>query len=112
MKIAIVADEDTVVGFKLAGVSQGIIVKNPLEAEKNIRELSEREDIGLIITTEQIGGKIRKLISGMTKKGIPIIIEIPDKNGPIKVEEDPIRELVKKAVGIDIKIGKKKDKIQ
>ena len=107
MKIAVVADEDTVLGLKLAGVSEGITIKNPIEAEKHIRELSERGDIGLIITTEKIGSKIRRTISGLIKKGIPIILEIPDKDGPLKGQEDPIRELVKRAVGVDIKIGKK-----
>jgi V/A-type H+-transporting ATPase subunit F len=112
MKVAVIADEDTVLGLKLAGVNIGIAVKDELEAEKNIRELSERKDIGLIITTERIGAKIRKAISGLTKKGIPIILEIPDKKGPLSEEEDPIRELVRKAVGVDIKIGKKEEKIR
>ncbi|MHA1410065.1 MAG: V-type ATP synthase subunit F [Candidatus Odinarchaeia archaeon] len=105
MKIAVVGDEDTVIGFKLAGVSEGIIVEDAYKAETHIRELAERKDIGLIIITEKIGAKIRKLISNILKKGIPIIIEIPDKTGPLKAGEDPIKELVKKAVGVDIKIG-------
>jgi V/A-type H+-transporting ATPase subunit F len=108
MKIAVVADEDTVTGLKLAGVNETFIINSPEEAESKIRSLSDRADIGLIIITEQIGVKIRKLISDIIKKGIPIILEIPDKTGPLKGVEDPIRELVKKAVGVDIKIGQKK----
>ncbi|MEM2110048.1 MAG: V-type ATP synthase subunit F [Candidatus Odinarchaeota archaeon] len=106
MKITVVADEDTVLGLKLAGVNETYTVTSPVEAENKIRELAERPDVGLIIITEQIGVKIRKLINDIIRKGIPIILEIPDKTGPMKGVEDPIRELVKKAVGVDIKIGK------
>ncbi|WEU41021.1 MAG: V-type ATP synthase subunit F [Candidatus Odinarchaeum yellowstonii] len=106
MKITAVADEDTVLGLKLAGVNETYIVNTPLEAESKIRELSTRSDVGLIIITEQLGSKIRKLIQDIIRKGVPIILEIPDKTGALKEAEDPIRELVKKAVGVDIKIGK------
>ncbi len=110
MKITVVADEDTVLGLKLAGVNETYIVNSPIEAESKIRELSTHPDIGLIIITEQMGAKIRKLIPDIIRKGIPIILEIPDKTGAVKGAEDPIRELVKKAVGVDIKIGKKQVK--
>ncbi len=106
MKITVVADEDTVLGLKLAGVNETYIVNSPVEAESRIRELSTRQDIGLIIITEQIGSKIRKLIQDIIRKGFPIILEIPDKTGEVKGAVDPIRELVRKAVGVDIKIGK------
>lgn len=110
MKIAVVADEDTVLGLKLAGVNEAFIVNSPDEAEREVRTLSERSDIGLIIITEQIGSRIRKAISDVIKKGIPIILEIPDKTGPLRGAEDPIRELVKKAVGVDVKIGQKSNR--
>ncbi|MHA1754550.1 MAG: V-type ATP synthase subunit F [Candidatus Odinarchaeia archaeon] len=107
MEIAVIGDEDTVLGLKLAGVNQGYIIEDPLEAEKKISELKYQRKVGLIIITEQLAAKIKQLIKNIIKEGFPIIIEIPDKKGPLREEEDPIRELIRKAVGVDIKIGAK-----
>ncbi|EHP89069.1 V-type ATP synthase subunit F [Methanotorris formicicus] len=99
MKIGVVGDRDTAIGFRLAGLVDVYEVNNKEEAEKAIKELSEREDIGLIITTERIGEEIRDVIDSIDK----VVVEIPDKNGPIVREHDPIRILVRKAVGVEMK---------
>ncbi|WP_048055509.1 V-type ATP synthase subunit F [Methanotorris igneus] len=99
MKIGVVGDRDTAIGFRLAGLVDVYEVNNKEEAAKAIKELAEREDIGLIITTERIGEEIRDVINSVEK----VVVEIPDKNGPIVREHDPIRTLVRKAVGVDMK---------
>jgi V/A-type H+-transporting ATPase subunit F len=99
MKIGVVGDKDTAIGFRLAGLVDVYEVNNKEEAAKAIKELDERDDIGLIITTERIGEEIRDVINSLDK----VVVEIPDKNGPIVREYDPIRTLVRKAVGVDMK---------
>ena len=99
MKIGVVGDKDTAFGYRLAGLVDVYEVNNKEEAAKAIKELDERDDIGLIITTERIGEEIRDVINSLDK----VVVEIPDKNGPIVREYDPIRTLVRKAVGVDMK---------
>ncbi len=104
MKIAVIADEDTVTGLKLAGIDEGYGVESPEDAKSILLTLSERKDIGLIITTERIADSaaVRSVITQITEKEFPIILEIQDKHGPIKREIDPIRALIKRAVGVDL----------
>ena len=104
MKIVVVADEDTVTGLKLAGIDEGYGVESPEDAKTILLTLSERKDIGLIITTEKIGDNeaVRSVIAQITEKEFPIVIEIQDKHGPMKREIDPIRALIKRAVGVDL----------
>jgi len=99
MKIGVVGGPDVAVGFRLAGLEDVYEVKNSEEAIKALEELENKDDIGLIITTEKIGEEIRDTISNLKK----VVVEIPDKNGPIVREHDPVRVLVRKAVGVDIK---------
>ncbi|MDK2789986.1 MAG: V/A-type H+/Na+-transporting ATPase subunit [Methanothermococcus sp.] len=99
MKIGVVGGPDVAVGFRLAGLEDVYEVKNSEEAIKALKELENKDDIGLIITTEKIGEEIRDIISNLKK----VVVEIPDKNGPIVREHDPVRVLVRKAVGVDIK---------
>ena len=101
-KIAVMADPDTVTGFMLGGIKEGYPVKNMVEAEKKIEELVN-EDFSIIITTEKIGDEIRTTIDKLTgEQALPMIIEIPDKTGPSKRATDPIRELIKRVIGVEM----------
>ncbi len=103
MKIGVVGDFDTVTGFRLAGVKETYDVEEPEAAVEALKKLM-KEDIGVIIITERLADQIRdeteELIEGKT---LPIIVEIPDKKGPIEGKADPIMALIKKAVGVEIK---------
>lgn len=103
MKIVVVGDTDTAVGLKLAGVSDAYIVNDKQEAESTIKKLSQTEDIGLIIITEKIANQVRDVIRRILEQDLPILVEIPDKYGPVSGETDIIRDLIRKAVGIDLK---------
>ncbi len=105
MKIVTIGDLETVVGFRLAGVKEGYVVENSKEALKKIEELIKDNEIGLIIINERFMMDIRKdveaLLEGREK---PLIVDIPDKKGAIE-RVDVIKELTRKAVGIEIKLG-------
>ncbi|MFQ5888349.1 MAG: V-type ATP synthase subunit F [Candidatus Hydrothermarchaeales archaeon] len=104
MKISVVADYTTVTGFRLAGIKACHDVEKPEDAKEILKALSKEEDMGMIIITEAIAEKLREEIDALTEeKVIPLIVEIPDSKGPLPEKEDPIRRLVKKAVGIEIK---------
>lgn len=99
--IAIVGDSDTVTGFRLGGIKETKTVKDSEEAKEVIKDLTD-QGFSIIITTEKLGDEIRDFIDKISKsRTIPIIVEIPDKTGPIKRTADPLRELVKRAIGIE-----------
>jgi V/A-type H+/Na+-transporting ATPase subunit F len=101
-KIAVMADDDTVTGFMLGGIKEGYPVKNMEEAEKKLEELVKK-DFSVIITTEKIGIEFRDKIEKLTsERALPMIIEIPDKTGSIKRESDPMRELIKRVIGVEM----------
>ena len=101
-KIAVMADEDTVTGFMLGGIKEGYPVKNMEEAEKILEDLVKK-DFSVIITTEKIGEEFREKIEKLTsERALPMIIEIPDKTGSIKRESDPMRELIKRVIGVEM----------
>jgi len=75
--IAVVADADTVTGFKLGGIKEGYVVETSQEAEETLENL----------------------IKG---KKVSIIIEIPDKSGPSDRAVDPMRDLIKRVIGVEM----------
>ncbi|MHC1565761.1 MAG: V-type ATP synthase subunit F [Candidatus Syntropharchaeales archaeon] len=105
LDIAVIADPDTATGFRLAGVTRTWDVSDPADALPILDELFSDEACGIIITTERIADNIRERIDEINekKKGItPIIVEVPDKQGAMVREIDPLRELIKKAIGVEM----------
>jgi len=104
MNISVIGDHSTVTGFRLAGVNEGHEVDSGEDALPILKEKFKDREAGLIIITEQIYGEIEAEIKRLTEKRVtPMIVAIPDSKGFFEERMDPIRDLVKKAVGIEIK---------
>lgn len=101
IRIALIADFDTVIGFKLAGLKEAYIAENDIQAEKILNKLIDEKDIGIIIITESLANKLRSQIRQFYGKIMPIIVEIPDKLGPSPTIEF-IRDLVRRTVGVEV----------
>jgi vacuolar-type H+-ATPase subunit F/Vma7 len=105
MKIAIVADEDTVNCFKLAGLGYAYPVKNAEEAERRIREFSDESEFAVIVTSDPIANQISSTINEITeKKKFPLIVSVQNLGGAPKVLFDPITELIKRKTGIELRL--------
>ena len=100
--IAVIADPDTVTGFKLGGIKSGYPVEDMNEAKTRLEELF-KQDFSIIITTERIGDELRETIDKLTRTStLPMIIEVPDKTGPSERATDPIGELIKRVIGVEM----------
>ncbi|HIP75226.1 MAG TPA: V-type ATP synthase subunit F [Thermococcus paralvinellae] len=101
MKIVLMGDRDTALGFKLAGVHEVYsFEETPMDYERaknKLKELIEREDVGIILITERLAQRI-----GIPDVAFPIILQIPDKFGSVFGEEQ-LREIVRKAIGVELK---------
>ena len=105
MKIAIVADGDTVNCFKLAGLEHAYSVRDAEKGEEKILELLESSDFAVIITTNSITNGIRDTISEINlEREYPVILSIPGVGGVPLQGSDPITELIKRKTGVELKI--------
>lgn len=103
MDVLVIGDRDTVIGFKLAGVSSALEVRNPEEAKAALKSAFQQRNVGVIMIPKKLAQEIKTFISKLTEESdFPIIVEIPGKEG-VEEEVDALRELIRKAVGIEIK---------
>ncbi len=100
-RIVAVTDEQTAIGLRLTGISEAIAA-TPSNAETLLRGFAADPEVAVIIVTEHIAEANFELIQRLTRETFPIVVEIPDKDGPITRLKDPIRELVLQAVGVDL----------
>ncbi|MBZ9570354.1 V-type ATP synthase subunit F [Methanobrevibacter sp. TMH8] len=100
--VAIIGDLDTVTGFQLGGVKESKIVETNEDAKNALDELIN-DEISIIIITEKIADNIRKYIDKKIGSDVlPMIIEIPDKSGPSDMGSDPMGELIKRVIGVEM----------
>jgi V/A-type H+-transporting ATPase subunit F len=101
MDFYVVADEDTVVGFRYAGVP-GTIVHTAGQAADELDRMVEQKSKIIIITTEQIGNTVREKINGIrSAAAFPLIVEIPGLQGP-SPDSPSLLKMIHEAIGIKV----------
>ena len=99
MKIAVIGDEDTVIGFAFAGV-HGTVVTTPEETHQAFEQLTQTKDLGILLMTERVAQMIRGTVDKwIIAGGHPLVVEIPDRDGPLEDRRTP-HEFVKSAIGV------------
>merc|ERR1711939_687856 len=106
--IAMIADEDTVTGFLLAGVGNldrgssnftCVDAKTPQgQIEEAFKEYTKRSDIAVVIINQWIAEDIRHVITDYA--GIlPTIVEIPSKDMPYDADKDSMYRRILRLMG-------------
>lgn len=103
-KIAAIGSEPLALGFRLAGVTESYVVEKQDEAEAAIRKLLEGGDVGIIVVTSRIVNAIkdRRLYDTIMNSTLPLFMLVADYKDDMTAEEDTLRQLIIRALGIDI----------
>jgi V/A-type H+/Na+-transporting ATPase subunit F len=101
VKFYCIGDEDTVRGFRLAGI-EGYVVSNAQEADTALATVVRRRNAGVVIITDAIAAEIRPQVDAVRLDcERPLLVEIPGPQGPVAGRKT-LRQLVQEAVGIRI----------
>lgn len=100
MKIVALGDQETLTALRLAGI------QDTYETKEEFNEVCNDTTVGLILITEKLARELASQINEIRmQKLFPIIVEIPDKEGP-EHKKDRIGQIIKRAVGVEL--GKEK----
>ena len=103
-KIAVIGDRDTVTGFRLVGVNECATPTTPEETRNFLYHYFRDPTMGLIMITEPLAGEVDETIVELSLSPVPVILLIPDRDGTTGAYEAVLKELIRRAVGIDINI--------
>jgi len=96
-----IADEDTVRGFRLAGI-EAFVAETEDQAYTAMNYAITQPDCGIVIITERAADLIRSKVDGIRlERNQPLIVEIPGPEGPLGGRKS-LREFVQEAVGISV----------
>jgi vacuolar-type H+-ATPase subunit F/Vma7 len=98
-----IADEDTVRGFRLAGVP-GQAVSTLQETSEAVTLAYERPDCALLIVTEQVVASLGPQLATLRgERNRPLVVEIPGPGGPASgAGRESLRRLVQSVVGTNL----------
>jgi len=106
MNLYCIADEDTVRGFRLAGLD-GEAVETPEQTVSAVLRAAARDDVGILIVTDVAAAEARTEIDVIRLENRrPLIVEIPGPEGPMPGRKT-LRQFVSEAVGF--RIGQDED---
>ncbi|MHA1959210.1 MAG: V-type ATP synthase subunit F [Candidatus Thorarchaeota archaeon] len=103
-KIAAIGDRDTVTGFRMVGVQECAIPKSPEETRSFLLEYFRNPGIGLILITEPLAKEAEDTIMELSEAPVPVILLVPDRHGSTGAYEAVLKELIRRAVGIEISV--------
>lgn len=105
MRIFCIGDEDTVRGFRLAGVG-GCPVTTPSAAAAAFAAAIVKPDVGILVLTQQVAAQIRPQVDAFRlERDRPLLVEIPGPGGPLAGRKS-LSQLVQSAIGVRVDRGK------
>jgi len=104
-KVAIVADDETVAGFALAGVSETYVHVKKEETLAKLDELFAGDEVGVVFITYRVAEALepefkRKM---RAKRLLPVVLRVPDKSGWVP-RVDELQEIIRRTVGAEITV--------
>ncbi|VDN59479.1 unnamed protein product [Dracunculus medinensis] len=103
--LAVIGDEDTVVGFLLGGIGELDKSRRPNylivgkdtpagEIEETFKSFCSRDDVAIILINQHIAEMIRYTVDQHTAS-VPAVLEIPSKESPYDPSKDSIMNRAK-----------------
>lgn len=105
-KIAVIAEEDVATCFKAAGVKLSFPVRDESEAVRALASVLDMEEVSIVVITEPIAEwpRVKPIVEEASRRVHPTLITIPGREGPAPGKRPAIMDLVKRTIGIEIKI--------
>ena len=96
VKIAVVGGSEFIVGFQLAGIKDTIEVTK--DYFNQLRNLKNKKEIGIAVVEEKIMESLEPYQRLEIEASVePVFIPISTK-----VEQDSLKKLIKKSIGVDL----------
>jgi len=97
----VLGDEETVLGFRLAGI-RGTVAERGEGLAEQFRQLVTDEHMTVVFITERLAVGIRALVDMYRMRGtFPVVVEIPDAQGPMPGRRS-IADLIREAIGFQV----------
>jgi vacuolar-type H+-ATPase subunit F/Vma7 len=102
MRIAVIGNQDAVLGFALTGI-RGHIANTYEDVVAALESTVQDSGTGIILITEDAAHLARDYVNGLLMRydTLPLIVEIPGPGGP-SPDRPPLNELIQQTIGVQL----------
>ena len=101
MKVMVIGNQESVLGFSLVGVG-GLTASSTNEVNQALDKALSMTGIGIILVSQDVAKLIETRMNDLKLRStIPLVIEIPGPGG-ISSDEPSLSDVVLRAIGIKI----------
>lgn len=99
--IAVLADSETLLGFKLAGIQHAFVANG--QADEELQNAMKTEGVGILIVSQDVFQEASaKTQKTATESAKPVVVVIPGKKTKKAKGSANLAAMVKRAIGVDI----------
>jgi vacuolar-type H+-ATPase subunit F/Vma7 len=103
MKISFVLDRSTASCFKSAGIRDVYSVETAEEAREIVVNLLKDREMLAVLVVDHFFNQMPDLSERTQKRTYPLVTSIAGTKGAIEIKIDPLAELIRQKVGIEVK---------
>jgi len=106
-KIVFIGSEYLAIAFSVVGVETYPIF-DIIDAEKTVSKIVERDDVDILMMTEDLYIELSKRYVKFKKEGKnkPLLMIIPPLSGPLGKRTEDLYNLISQAVGVKLELGR------
>ena len=99
MKVLVIGNQESVLGFSLVGVN-GKTVTTAAETNQALDEALASVDAGIVLVTEDVASLIETRMDQLKLRStVPLVVEIPGPQG-VGADRPSLNEVVLRAIGV------------
>jgi len=92
--------------FRLVGIRDSFAIDEPEQGRELLARLARDERYALVMVTYSLAATMEGLLASiMERQERPLIAVIPSREKPISERIAPIRELIRRVVGVEVRMG-------
>ena len=106
-RIVFVGSEYLAIAFSIIGI-ETYSVFDVIDAEKMVSKIVERDDVDILMMTEDLYIELSKRYVKFKKEGKskPLLMIIPPLSGPLGKRTEDLYNLISQAVGVKLELGR------
>jgi len=106
-KIVFVGSEYLAIAFSVIGIESHPVF-DVIDAEKTVSKLVERDDVDVLMLTEDLYVELSRRYVKFKKEGKnkPVLMIVPPLSGPLGKRTEDLYNLISQAVGVRLEFGR------
>lgn len=98
LEMAVAGEEEFLLGFQLAGISNAFKINPDKTAEEELRKIIKKSEIGILVLHDNIMKALPSHMQADLNKSVNPVVVVLSK----ELESSNLRESIIKAIGVDL----------